>query len=145
MPLPKEGSPESHALDYRVIGIISSTYDTVAATRELPATVQVLIHEETSNERFGSFVDLVPEGRDKKLVKRMSGPAVLRQGVSLEAIADSLLTRNPGVPLVCNRTILDGLPEGLVTTVEDGHYRIERGTGGNLDLFTPKLPTRPRG
>lgn len=49
---------------------------------------------------------------------------MLRSGIPLTQIANSLLERHPGTPLVCDRTIAEEVLAGSVPWIEEDHYRL---------------------
>ncbi len=137
MSLPERGTPEWAATEYRINRRIMDTASNVAVRRkDLPAQVHVLIHDEVTGERFGSFVGIQYIGDSGMANITRTSIGMVAPGVPLTRIADTLLEHDPGTPLVCDNKVADELSLGSIPWIEEGHYRLEGRPGGVIEVYT---------
>lgn len=138
MSFPERGTPEFDAISERVHRRIMDTLSNVAVKRkDLPGQVHVLIYDEPTQERFGSFVGVQYIGESGLANLTRTSIGRVAPGVSPLNICDTLLRVNPGTPLVCDNKIADEVSQGSIPWVEEGHYRLEGRPGGVLEVYTP--------
>lgn len=138
MPLLEKGSREWEAVYHRIHRKIMNVVSNVAARRaNLPEQVCVLVHDDVTGERFGSYVRIQHIG-DKGMLNITRNPIMMvAPGIPLTKITDKLLADHHGMPLVCDRKVANELSGGSIPWIEEDHYRLEGRPGGVLEVYLP--------
>ena len=135
-------TPEQQRIHRRVMDAASN----VAVRHKLPYQVHVLVSDPITNKRYGAFVGIEYVGETRQAQVTRTSIGELREGATPSDIADNLIRRNPGTPLLCDeQTVREIGDSSLILVSDGGHYRLTSRPEGVLEIYqehkTVALPT----
>ncbi|MEK7592744.1 MAG: hypothetical protein AAB508_05155 [Patescibacteria group bacterium] len=114
------------------------TASNVGAQHRLPEQIHVLVKDDVTGLKIGSFVGIeyLDDGTGRFISTR-TAISILRDGIPIKVIAEKLLSDCPGTALVCDKAIAEELKaeEGVVTWLEDDHCQLVGVGKGTLEVY----------
>ncbi|MBI2232636.1 MAG: hypothetical protein HYU56_01845 [Candidatus Aenigmarchaeota archaeon] len=108
----------------------------VAVRHKLPYQVHVLVSDPITDKKYGAFVRIEYIGNNRMARVTRTSIGELREGATPLDIADTLIRRNPGTPLVCDeQTVREIGDSSLILVSDGGHYRLASRPEGVLDIY----------
>ncbi|MBI2405107.1 hypothetical protein HYV22_02920 [Candidatus Gottesmanbacteria bacterium] len=120
----------------RVSRCIQDTALAVARREDLPPGAYVLVYDTETQRNFGAFVHIAYKSNG--LAESSVFAVDVAPLLSLHDTADLLLGLFPGMPLICDREVLDNSGDAELFYIGEDHYRIEDGYFGDLEIYTPR-------
>lgn len=96
----------------------------------------ILFRDKETGEKVAAFVRARhPEGQGTEI--SFESQSVLPSEETVLVAIDILLETRPGMPMVCDESIIGKLSRDSLQTIDEGHFRFTGNPRGELEIYSP--------